>query len=336
MKDLLSVIVPVYNSENSICKCIDSIIEQSYKNLEIILVDDGSSDNCPQICDDYAKKDSRIKVIHKSNGGVSSARNTGVESAKGQYVAFVDSDDHLDSAMYEKLMSVALTNEKDIVFCGYNIIKNGVIQPKIEPQLELTLTNKDYYYNFIKVTENLVMGIVWRMVVKMDIAKDIQFNGDIHIAEDLVYLLTLLDKTNNISVIDEKLYYYNCFVDDGKTTRYDEIKHIKSYIFLGNFLSEYFKKIGMNCLADYLIYQHYVKAWNCYIYDIKKDKNKKKFLKSNTELQTMSTRKGLSIFLKEEPNKKQKLLGKLVFYKMYGVARFMVNIYKRINRCLGR
>ncbi len=336
MNNLLSVIIPVFKAEKSLCKCIDSIILQTYKNLEIILVDDGSPDNCPAICDDYARKDNRIKVIHKQNEGVSSARNTGLENANGEYIAFVDSDDYIDVTMYEKLMNEAVLNNREIVFCGYNLIEEGKITPKIEPQLELTLTNKQYYYNFIRYSKNAVYGYIWRMVVKSEIAKSIKFNSELFIAEDLIYLLQILDKTKHISVVNEYLYNHFCFINDGKTTKYDEIKHIKSYIFLGDFLSNYFFNIGMLELADYLIYQHYLKAWNCYIYDIKSDKNKKKFLKNNNELNQMSTKKGLEIFLKEETNKKQRLLAILLYYKLYGLARCMVKVNKLLNRILGR
>ena len=93
MKDLISVIIPVYKVEEYINRCIDSVINQTYKNLEIILVDDGSPDGCPKICDEYAKKDSRIRVIHKQNGGLSDARNVGIDNANGKYITFIDSDD---------------------------------------------------------------------------------------------------------------------------------------------------------------------------------------------------------------------------------------------------
>ena len=95
MNSLISVIVPIYNVEKYLDKCVDSIINQTYKNLEIILVDDGSPDNCPQMCDDYAKKDSRIRVVHKENGGLSDARNAGMKVATGEYVSFIDSDDYI-------------------------------------------------------------------------------------------------------------------------------------------------------------------------------------------------------------------------------------------------
>ena len=102
----VSVIVPVYNVENYLEECVNSILNQTYENLEIILVDDGSTDNCPQICDDWAKKDKRIKVIHKANGGVSSARNVGLDNATGEYIGFVDSDDYIDITMYEKMLKL--------------------------------------------------------------------------------------------------------------------------------------------------------------------------------------------------------------------------------------
>ena len=101
--NLVSVIVPIYNVEKYLEKCIESIVNQTYKNLEIILVDDGSPDNCPAICDEWAQKDSRIKVIHKKNGGLSSARNAGLEVSNGEYISFVDSDDWLDENTFEEV-----------------------------------------------------------------------------------------------------------------------------------------------------------------------------------------------------------------------------------------
>ena len=111
---LLSVIIPVYKVEKYLRQCVDSVINQTYKNLEIILVDDGSPDNCGKICDEYAEKDKRVKVIHQLNKGLSGARNTGTEQASGEYIAFVDSDDWLDVHMYEDLFGVL--NKYN--FCG--------------------------------------------------------------------------------------------------------------------------------------------------------------------------------------------------------------------------
>lgn len=125
---LISVIVPVYNVEKYLSKCIDSILAQTYKNLEIILVDDGSPDNCPKICDEYAKKDNRIKVIHKENGGLSAARNVALDIAKGEYIGFVDSDDFIAEDMYEVLYNLAEKYNAEISSVSfYKVIENNII-----------------------------------------------------------------------------------------------------------------------------------------------------------------------------------------------------------------
>lgn len=116
---IISVVVPIYNSEPYLDKCIESIVNQTYENLEIILVDDGSPDNCRQICDKWAEKDNRIRVIHKENGGVSSARNAGLAAATGEFIGFVDGDDIIDADFYEFLLYEAIKNDADISACSF-------------------------------------------------------------------------------------------------------------------------------------------------------------------------------------------------------------------------
>ena len=118
MPKLISVIIPIYNVEEYLYDCVTSVVNQTYTNLEIILVDDGSPDNCPQMCDEWAKRDSRIRVIHKKNGGLSDARNAGIEISTGEYIAFVDSDDYLKLDMLEKLYTAAKRADADIAACG--------------------------------------------------------------------------------------------------------------------------------------------------------------------------------------------------------------------------
>ena len=123
---MISVIIPIYNVEKYLCRCLDSIISQSYKDLEIILVDDGSPDNSPSICDSYARNDNRIKVIHKTNGGLSAARNTGLKYAMGDFISFIDSDDYIEPKMYEILFNLITKFDSDISMCGCNVIsENG-------------------------------------------------------------------------------------------------------------------------------------------------------------------------------------------------------------------
>ena len=116
---MISIIVPIYNVEKYLPQCLDSLISQTYRDIEIILVDDGSPDKCPEICDAYAKKDARIKVVHQINGGVSSARNTGLKASRGEYIGFVDPDDWVAPEMYEKMMEALADHKADLAICGY-------------------------------------------------------------------------------------------------------------------------------------------------------------------------------------------------------------------------
>ncbi|MBQ9782222.1 MAG: glycosyltransferase family 2 protein [Clostridia bacterium] len=132
MNDLISVIVPVYNVQKYLPRCIESILNQSYKDIELILVDDGSPDNTGEICDYYAKKDSRVVVIHKENGGVSSARNAGLNIAKGKFINFVDSDDYIPNDSLENLINLQKENDADLVCCTFErLLQNGnIVQTK--------------------------------------------------------------------------------------------------------------------------------------------------------------------------------------------------------------
>lgn len=122
MKDLISIVVPIYNVEKYLTRCIDSILVQTYSNIEILLIDDGSTDKSSQICDKYMKKDRRIKVIHKSNGGLSDARNVGINMAKGKYLAFIDSDDSIEKDMVEYLFALIIKFNTKMSVCSHNII----------------------------------------------------------------------------------------------------------------------------------------------------------------------------------------------------------------------
>lgn len=128
MNPLISVIIPIYKVEDYLNECVQSVIHQTYKNLEIILVNDGSPDKCPQICDEYAKLDNRIIVIHKKNGGLSDARNAGLKQATGDFISFVDSDDFIDTTMYEKMLEYQQESDADIVSCKFSWYVNGDIQ----------------------------------------------------------------------------------------------------------------------------------------------------------------------------------------------------------------
>ncbi len=201
---MISVIVPVYNVEKYLHKCVDSIINQTYKDLEIILVDDGSPDNCPKICDEYAQKDNRIKVIHKENGGLSSARNAGLQVAIGDYIAFVDSDDYIDEHMYEKLLDALKSSNADFCMCGDRTVdENGE---------EITRNNFSAKMYFIdEIIENFVLPLktaAWNKLYKREyIGENVFPEGRVH-GEDLVFQLSLLISETTMCVIPDVCYNY--------------------------------------------------------------------------------------------------------------------------------
>src|SRR5690554_2285343 len=146
--ELISIIVPVYNVEQYIEKCMVSILSQTYRNIEIILIDDGSTDNSGNLCDTYSAIDPRVKVIHKKNGGISSARNSGLEVAMGEYIGFVDPDDWIETNMYESMYSNIKRNNSEICICNY-IIDGSDYSRKTELPFNLNVLNKQEILEFI-------------------------------------------------------------------------------------------------------------------------------------------------------------------------------------------
>ena len=209
--DLISVIIPVYNVEKYLTKCVDSIINQTYKNLEIILVDDGSPDNCGKICDEYAKKDNRIKVIHKENGGLSSARNAGLDICKGEYICFIDSDDFVSLSFIEVLYKMIQINKTDIAQCNFlrfhdenEIANEGAISFEFS-QCSI-YDNLEMQNNLFK-TNQVISTVVWNKLYKRSVYENIRFpNGKIHEDEFTTYIV--FSKSENMCYISDELYYY--------------------------------------------------------------------------------------------------------------------------------
>jgi len=206
---MISVIVPVYNVEKYLTKCIDSIIAQTYKDIELILVDDGSPDDCPKICDEYAEKDSRIRVIHKENGGVSTARNVGLKIARGEYIGFVDPDDYIDEAMYENMLSAMETTNSDMAICGYEYVnENNEIDKNrtyvVAPN-EI-LDRKKLFEEYTNMPPTVRHGVVNKLFKKC-ILKDLLFPEEIHSAEDVLFLLKYSVQIKQAVFVRKPLYY---------------------------------------------------------------------------------------------------------------------------------
>ena len=203
---LISVIVPIYKVEKYLPECVESILAQSYKNLEIILVDDDSPDGCPALCDDYAKKDKRIKVIHKKNGGLSDARNAGIDAATGEYICFVDSDDYVAKDYVKKLYEALYGNDADMSVCGYKyVLENGVKEKGEAPKAGL-LTEDNYWP---KVYDGMYITFVvaWNKLYGKNIFKKIRYKKGM-INEDEIILHKILSQCRKIAVIEDPLYFY--------------------------------------------------------------------------------------------------------------------------------
>lgn len=243
MKSKVSVIVPVYNVQKYLERCLDSLVNQTLSDIEIILVDDGSKDNSGEICDKYEKKYSNIKVIHKENAGLGYARNSGLEVATGEYIAFVDSDDYLDKDFYEKLYINAKNNNSDICFGEVsfldhdlkekNILRNPYEIKKFEGSdvLKYVLSNILH----IKVGDKFLgfMGTgVWEALYSKKIFDDynIRFCSEREfMSEDYIFHLDFIPKCKKVTYVDST-YYYHCDNDDSLSNAYREDRFDKAKI----------------------------------------------------------------------------------------------------------
>lgn len=206
---MISVIVPIYKVEKYLPKCIDSLINQTYRDIEIILVDDGSPDGCPKICDAYAAKDPRIVVIHQANSGVAVARNAGLDMAKGEYVGFCDADDYIDNRMYETLLNAFPDVGAQISICGYDYVdeEGNVTRPYKLKEKEL-LNQKDMYRRFFDMPPSIRLGVCNKLFFK-SLLQDIRFTVGIKGAEDAEFLGKYLKKVTKAVFVHEPLYK-NC------------------------------------------------------------------------------------------------------------------------------
>lgn len=203
---VISVIVPIYNVENYLDRCIESIVNQTYKDLEIILVDDGSPDNCPQICDSWAEKDNRIKVVHKENGGLSDARNAGMLHVTGEIVSFIDSDDWIESNMFEKMLTQMEQDNSDIVSCGVKWVEeNGkLLRNDTVEQNEILDTHSAMSE---LINDGKLKQHVWNKIYKTELIKAIPFEkGKYH--EDVFWSYQIIGRAECVSVVPDSYYYY--------------------------------------------------------------------------------------------------------------------------------
>ena len=268
MNPIISIVVPIYNVEKYLPQCIDSILNQSFKDFELILVDDGSTDNCLKICEDYKKLDKRVIVIHKENGGLSSARNAGIKVSRGKYIAFIDSDDFIHKDMYKVLYNNLKNNNLDISICNYTRVnENSLLNDNESNKLsKISKYNNIEALNELYTDNRLIFTVVWNKLYRRDIFENIVFDYG-KSDEDEFIIHKILYKGLNIGYVDKDLYFYR-IREDSITGSVFNIKRLDKLEALSNRI-KFFKDIDQVELYDKAVknfidafFWNYIKAKN--------------------------------------------------------------------------
>lgn len=256
---LISIIIPCYNVERYIDRCLESVINQTYKNLEIILIDDGSPDDSGKKCDYWAKKDKRITVIHQKNTGLGLARNAGLKAAHGEYIAFIDSDDYIDCTMYEKLYLQAVSSDSDIVYCGHikqmndgsDVLVKDFEDVEIFERDELVELSQSFFKPSKRDGKMLTMS-VWHSIYKRSVINQ-QFYSEREVgSEDIHFQICAMLNSSRVSFIPDTLYIY-CYNGESlshtfKLDKFDRYKRLRQII------NDTYANYGVNFPADYCVF----------------------------------------------------------------------------------
>lgn len=265
----ISIIIPVYNSVKSLPRCIDSILSQTFKNFELIIIDDGSTDGSENICDYYKCKDQRLKVVHQKNTGVSKARNVGLELAQGEYVQFIDSDDYIEKDFLFTLnLNIKLYSSPSIIFWGFKEERNGVVIKNNKHKLRYANTPKDLIDSIISLESNYLFGWTWNKIFRRDIIvkNRILFNIEISLHEDHIFTLDYIKYVNSILILDISPYHYDISSNNSLMKRllpYNEFKIIKNLILkyrldVLNFYQDYITIKNYNNKKNNLLKSYYL------------------------------------------------------------------------------
>ena len=261
----VTVVIPIYNVEEYLPRCILSVVNQTYKNLEIILVDDGSLDRCPDICEEWKQKDSRIKVIHKANAGLGMARNTGIDNATGEYIFFFDSDDYVADNIVEKCVKNVCSNNSDAVLFGYfNVYSNGKIENTNMTTPKLVFEGSEILSELLPGMYTYTFGFGISSCVKMYRLEsfkenNIRFKSEREIiSEDAYFALEYYPTIKKVSVLNENLYYY-CKRDTSLSREYKKDRQEKNDHFIQQSLLYIEEKKLPSCVRNHIIarYQMY-------------------------------------------------------------------------------
>lgn len=314
----VSVIVAAYNIQDYIVKCLESIANQTYKNLEVIVVDDGSSDNTGKLADEFAENDKRFIVIHKENGGVSSARNRGIDIASGDFIGFVDGDDTIEVDMYEMLVNNSIKYDADISHCGYKVIENN--KETLFYGTE-KLIIQDRKKGLIDLFEgSLIEPSLCNKIFKSNIVGDIRLDESIKINEDLYFNVLLFDKSKKSVFEDKSKYIYIKREGSATTSSLNDMRRITDPLKVYDMIVDLCKND-----TDILPYAKKMQLErNINIYNLLT-------LEKNTELKKLKNQIRYYIKLSENEVKNNNKITKKTRFMVYGIIyiRFIYDvIYK--------
>ncbi len=267
---LVSIIIPVFNKEEQLSMCLESVLNQTYRNIEVILIDDGSTDSSGIICDQTAEKDSRVIIRHTKNSGVGNARNLGLELAQGEFIQFADADDYLDTRMTEILYSLITETDSDLVICGYHHVYGGKISCSVFPRNGQEMRLKDYYTLINQYRLDPVCGSPCNRLLRSRIIRENHLKYDVHAtyAEDCKFNLMYIAHSSRFVSTSTCLYYYNMDVPNSlfKTTK-DKIEdRWQQQCKFNSFFSEMMKENKMDqvfpFLAASIAFSHFYDSLN--------------------------------------------------------------------------
>lgn len=327
---MISVIVPVYNTEQYLDRCVQSILAQTYTDFELLLIDDGSTDSSGVICDRYAELDSRVRVFHKENGGVSSARNLGLDNARGEWIAFVDSDDWVADKYLENFISHLNNEAKLIISFSYSVFKNKIYEPKYKSGI-IKNGHFDKLFNQYDLSWRTSP---WGKLYNKEIIKgnNLQFNVDMPIGEDLVFLYQYLSLIDYIYVCGDSYYYYQADRANTLTKNINSVQ-VESYCLnnIDKAVANLLQKKGVNGKTaiekiHYLKYNYINRVLNS-LYN--GESNKKKRIKM---LKTLDYTSYLYFWQLRKKNLKESISVYLIrkrLYYLYDMLRQINNYIKR-------
>lgn len=315
--DKISIIVPVYKVEDYLENCVNSLLNQSYINIEIVLVDDGSPDSCPKLCENYARVDSRVKVIHKENGGLSSARNAGIVAATGKYITFIDSDDYVNIHYIEILVNAMQRYDTDIAVCSYDIVSPEKVNSEdVISELEYKKMSRDEFIETALYGKGFSVS-AWGKLYKRSMFSELRYMEGI-LYEDLQIFPHIAKMIYSAVYVDAKLYYYTIRPNSIINSKFTMRK--LDYINMAKLCKEELQPIFGGEVLDIKVLKAYADV--AIDINIPNDEKENEVL---VECKRFVRKQGLKHIFNRKLEKKYRLF---ILFNLFGMNRMFVRIYK--------